>query len=123
MADEDDDETMPWIGFDLDGTLAHHGKWKGTDHIGEPIDKICKLLQKFREQGYKIKIMTARVCRKGPEREKAIKAIKAWCKKQFGEEYEVTNEKDFAMLLLIDDRCCQVETNTGRIIGELSEKI
>ena len=27
----------PWIGVDLDGTLAHYTGWRGEDHIGKPI--------------------------------------------------------------------------------------
>jgi hypothetical protein len=30
----------------------------------------------------------------------------------------ITNCKDFAMVELYDDRCVQVEANTGRLIGQ-----
>lgn len=27
----------PWLGVDLDGTLAVYDKWRGIEHIGAPI--------------------------------------------------------------------------------------
>lgn len=43
----------------------------------------------------------------------SIAAIKAWCVKYFGQELEVTCEKDFRMLALYDDRAFHVVFNKG----------
>jgi hypothetical protein len=112
----------PWIGIDLDGTLAIYDGWNGPEHIGAPVPKMLKLVRELLADGNKVKIFTARVFTDGtPDlTEKANRArveIVAWCKKYFERELEVTCMKDFGMILLYDDRCRQVETNTGRIIG------
>lgn len=46
-----------------------------------------------------------------------IAPVREWLRKHGLGDLEVTNMKDFDMELLFDDRCRQVETNTGRIIG------
>jgi hypothetical protein len=119
-------ETVPWIGFDLDGSLAKYDVWRGVEHVGEPIKPMIDLAKSYLKEGWTLKVMTARVCRRGTlegdkEREKATVAIQAWCKKHIGKVLEVTNEKDFGMVILIDDRAVQLETNTGKIIGNLPE--
>ena len=32
-----------WIAVDLDGTLAIYDKWRGRDHIGEPVPEIIRI--------------------------------------------------------------------------------
>jgi hypothetical protein len=49
-----------WIGVDLDGTLAKYDGWRGSDHIGEPIEPMLKRVQEWLEQGLTVKIFTAR---------------------------------------------------------------
>ena len=44
-------------------------------------------------------------------------AIEAWCRKHIGAQLEITCIKDYGMIELWDDRCIQVEPNTGRPIG------
>lgn len=109
-----------WVGFDLDGTLAHYDHWRGEEHIGDPVPAMVKLLKEWRANGYPVRIFTARASTVnftgGPyEASKAITAISAWCLKHLGEVLPVTCTKDYQMLLLYDDRCRQVEPNTGRI--------
>jgi len=104
------DTMKSWIGFDLDGTIAHYDGWKGPNHIGEPIETMMNLLKAEREKG-KVKIFTARACI--PEQ---IQPIRDWLTKHGLEDVEITNVKDFGMTLLYDDRCIQVEQNTGLII-------
>jgi hypothetical protein len=105
-----------WIGVDLDGTLAHYDTWKGVDHIGAPIQPMVDRVQAWLDDGRKVKIFTARVCR-DHERDIVIGHIHAWCAKHGLPQLEVTNVKDFNMAVLYDDRCVQVEFNTGRLIG------
>jgi hypothetical protein len=108
----------PWIGFDLDGTLAVYTYWQGPTHIGEPIPTMIKKVRHLLDSGQRVKIFTARVCSTQPEgdREVAEQTIKNWCKKYIGQELEVTSEKDWFMIEFYDDRCIQVEYNTGNIV-------
>ena len=102
-----------WIGVDLDGTLAHFGEWKGIDHIGTPVPKMMDRVKKWLQEGKKVKIFTARACRG----EAGIKPVREWLKAFGLPELEITNEKDFGMIDLWDDRCTQVIPNTGRRAG------
>lgn len=102
-----------WIGVDLDGTLAHYEGWKGIEHIGEPIPAMMDRVKRWLTEGRKVKIFTARV-----EDKQALSPIWAWLKKHGIGELEVTNVKDFAMIELWDDRCVQVELNTGKPVGK-----
>lgn len=120
--------TSGWIGVDLDGTLAYYDGWKGEDHIGEPIAPMVQRVKDWLEQGITVKIFTARVGVSGAfslesqrhaDQEFAdhqVQIIQDWCEKHIGQRLEVTASKDFAMAQLWDDRCVQVEMNTGHPI-------
>jgi hypothetical protein len=109
---EDKEEVVEeWIGIDLDGTLAHYDIWRGIEHIGEPIKPMIKFVKDLVSQGKKIKIFTARTTNKD-----TIPYIHKWLKANDLPEFEVTNKKDFGMIMLYDDRCVQVVTNSGEII-------
>ena len=43
------------------------------------------------------------------------RAIEMWCKRHLGQILPVTFEKDWDMVLLLDDRARQVERDTGRV--------
>lgn len=111
-----------WIGVDLDGTLAQYDGWKGIEHIGEPIPAMVERVKLLLEAGETVKIFTARVSKMiapydSEEHEEAVAAgliIKLWTEEVFGVQLEVTCVKDFGMIELWDDRCVQVEPNTGR---------
>jgi hypothetical protein len=110
-----------WIGVDLDGTLAKYGGWKGPGHIGEPVPAMVARVKKWISEGRDVRILTARVSHNGArerinEAAVAAQAISDWTAKIFGYPLPVTNEKDYAMIELWDDRCVQVEPNTGRRI-------
>jgi len=115
--------SVGWIGVDLDGTLAHYRGWKGADHIGDPIPLMLARVKDWLADGMAVKIFTARVSHDGtPERiaeaTAARRAIERWCFKHLGVILPITNAKDYEMMALWDDRCVQVETNTGiTIIG------
>lgn len=109
-----------WVGFDLDGTLAFYDGYKGPEHVGEPIEAIVDYAKRLIAAGVEIKIVTARAAtwlwlENEEEAERGIVAIRNWCYEQFGQYLEVTAEKDFNMLYLVDDRAFRVETNTGRM--------
>lgn len=99
----------PWIGVDLDGTLAKHDLWISKHHIGKPVPQMLKRVKMWVERGIRVKIVTARASE--PD---GIPPVKTWLKKQGLPDLEVTNEKDFSMIELWDDRAIQVIPNTGR---------
>ena len=118
-----------WIGVDLDGTLAHYEGWQGEDHVGAPVPAMLERVLAWIEQGKDVRIFTARVsncpwtaweiqgaaCGGEPmTKSEARKVIETWCLQHLGKVLPVTCKKDFAMVELWDDRCVQVEKNTGR---------
>ncbi len=99
-----------WIGVDLDGTFAHYGEWEGYEHIGTPVPKMLKRVKNMLARGVRVKILTARAA----HGEAAKRPIREWLKKFGFPELEITNEKDFDMIGLYDDRVTQIIPNTGR---------
>jgi hypothetical protein len=103
----------PWIGVDLDGTLARDlGSTRG-DKIGSPIEPMLVRVQKWIAEGRTVKIFTARA-----SSPRQVAAIKEWLVSCGLPELEVTNVKDQRMIELWDDRCVQVTTNLGEPIGK-----
>jgi len=104
-----------WIGVDLDGTLAHYTGWKGPEEIGDPIPAMEQRVHEWLNSGQEVRIFTARATVL-----EQVPPIRAWLEKHFGEKAAligITNVKDFGMIELYDDRCVQVEMNTGKLIG------
>lgn len=101
-----------WIGFDLDGTLAEYTHWQGIEHIGAPIKPMVEHLKKYLDNGYVVKIMTARA--NEPE---AIPYIIEWCTEHIGTALPITTQKDYGMIRLYDDRAVAVEHNTGKFFS------
>lgn len=106
---EPDATGKPWIGVDLDGTLARNIPWMGHDRIGAPVPLMMARVRNWLAQGMTVKIFTARAAQ--PE---AIEPIKRWLAEHGLPELEITNAKDFNMLECWDDRAVQVVQNTGR---------
>jgi hypothetical protein len=116
----------PWIGVDLDGTLAEYHGWKSETYIGKPIPAMVERVEKWLEEGKRVKIFTARVAGVREEPVGIVReAIWQWLAKHI-KNYQliddVTNEKDYGLEILYDDRCVQVEVNTGRLLSELPAK-
>jgi len=101
-----------WIGVDLDGTLAQYHRWHGIEHVGAPVPAMVTRVRRWLAEGQEVRIMTARVS--GDDRAAAVPPIQAWCLEHLGQALPVTCRKDFGMLELWDDRCVQIEPNTGR---------
>ena len=97
---------MPWIGFDFDGTLA-------VEHTFEPVLPMVERLRGYLEEGKEVRILTAR----GNDPQ-GTKLVKDWSKKHNLPDLEVTNKKDYQMIVLYDDRARQVIQNTGVVVGE-----
>lgn len=102
-----------WIGVDLDGTLACWEPGDYPDHIGAPVAPMMDKVRRLLADGWRVKIVTARAADPGQ-----LVLIQQWLREQGLPPLEITNTKDFKMLRLYDDRCVQVEQNTGRIIAE-----
>ncbi len=108
-------DQKPWIGVDLDGTLAEYDGWHGNGHIGQPVEEMVNRVKDWLDEGKTVKIFTARAS----NGEMAKRVVQQWCKKHIGQELEVTNVKDFGMTELWDDRAIQVVPNEGRPISDL----
>lgn len=111
-----------WIGVDLDGTLAL--TVSNTREIGAPIAPMLARVHDWLDQGLEVRIVTARVGASGvmlrdgtvddqcnAERQRAL--VEAWCVEHVGQRLMVTASKDVMMVELWDDRCVQVEADTG----------
>ncbi len=100
-----------WTGVDLDGTLACYDRMLPYNKIGEPVPSMLALVKDLINNGIRVKIFTARA--QDPEQRPII--LK-WLRDNGLPELEITNIKDYNMQWLLDDRCIQVERNTGRLI-------
>jgi len=128
-----------WYGCDLDGCLAFYDHWRGPTHVGPPVPKMVERIKKHLAAGDEVRIMTARVYplpfirpdddrrlfvgandREASANASAI-AILEWCEQHLGRRLAITCQKDYGLILLYDDRCRQVEANTGRLIGAEEE--
>ena len=122
-----------WIGVDLDGTLAEYHGWVNEEHIGEPVPAMANRVRQWLAEGKDVRIFTARVdggtvalsmgnpageAFRDVERIRAI--IQDWTEKHFGVRLPVTNQKDYGMVELWDDRAVRVIANTGCICCEFS---
>jgi hypothetical protein len=111
----------PWIGVDLDGTLAEYHGWDGGK-IGKPIPRMVELVTAAVEEGQELRIFTARVSPGNGLTEAEIAAetakIEAWCQEHLGRVFPVTCMKDYGMVDLWDDRCTQFVPNTGLTLWE-----
>jgi hypothetical protein len=112
-------KSTPWIGVDLDGTLAHDLSGisgnKGLGEIGSPIKPMLNRLLKWIAEGKTVKIFTARA-----SSPKQVALVKKWLMNHGLPDLEVTNVKDLRMIELWDDRCVQVMTNSGEPINQNS---
>ena len=99
------------IAVDLDGTLAYYTSYKGDTVIGKPIGPMVRRVKNWLAKGNAVVIFTARAGSKD-----AIQAIEDWCQKHLGQKLEVTNVKSPSFIEMWDDRCIQVEKNTGKLV-------
>jgi len=113
-ADQGQTQPKAWIGVDLDGTLAYYDSKSSIKKVGTAIPDMLALVKKMINNGIRVKIFTARAT--DPEQ---LPLIRKWLKTNGLPELEITNSKDYYMQRLYDDRCVQVERNTGRLIREI----
>lgn len=111
------DARSPWIGVDLDGTLASDtGElWdaEGRPKIGKPVDKMVCRVKRWIAGGQTVKIFTARAASRAQ-----VQGIRAWLARHGLPDMEVTNVKDFNLIELWDDRCVEVTRNSGRPVHQ-----
>ncbi|WP_188610388.1 hypothetical protein [Chelatococcus reniformis] len=112
------DKKKPWIGVDLDGTLAHFDTWHGIEHVGEPIGPMMARVREWLARGVVVKIFTARASVEEPLRSDVITHIHAWLVLHGLPPLEVTCVKDLWMKEMWDDRAIQVIPNTGISIAD-----
>jgi len=103
----------PWIGVDLDGTLARDLGSARWDQIGSPIEPMLMRVKRWIAEGRTVKIFTARA-----SSPRQVMAVKEWLVSCGLPDLEVTNVKDLHMIELWDDRCVQVTTNLGEPVGK-----
>jgi hypothetical protein len=109
---------MPKIIYvDFDGTLAHFDEWKGSLHLGEPVEAMVNKVKKWLENGNRVIIFCARLGNstnfvKEEEKQGVINAIEEWCIKHVGVKLPMTAIKgEFA--IGYDDRMVGIIKNTG----------
>ena len=98
------DAGLGWIGVDFDGTLAHYDGFKGSEHVGAPIEAMVKLVRKLLREDRDVRLFTAR---------HPSPALRRWMKEHLGEVLPITSTKDHHMQLLIDDRAIGTKRNSG----------
>ncbi len=109
------DEPPPWIGVDLDGTLAYYDDTTGFDRVGKIVKDLAKRIRRWQELGYTVKIFTARA-----SMEETLPPIRKWLKKHKLGDLEITNKLDRYCVEIWDDRAVQVKPNTGIPFRSLS---
>jgi hypothetical protein len=102
--------TEPWVGVDLDGTLAYGVEGAEVNTIGEPVQPMLRRVKKAMASGRKIKIFTARAVDR-----RQVPLIQAWCVKHGLGRLEVTCIKDPDCEEIWDDRARHVVVNTGAV--------
>lgn len=99
-------DATPWVGVDLDNTLAEFDVFRGWDHIGAPIPGAVDLVKKMLQQGLAVKIFTARVAPNAEGEDHipiARSAIEAWTVMVFGRAIPATSQKDVYCTRIVDD--------------------
>lgn len=119
-----------WIAVDLDGVLAEYHGWPKDGSIGAPVPAMLDRVKNWLSEGKDVRIFTARAWPLGTtdnaflgatsdrinQAHEQVFRITEWCKLHIGKTLPVTCIKDFSMIELWDDRCVQVELNTGQPI-------
>jgi hypothetical protein len=139
--------TAPWIGVDMDGTLAKYPAGRGLpwNAFGPPIPAMVDRIKYWLSRDKEVRIVTARVfpyvfgnpsfshaishrhqclvtgltftCRE------MIEAIGDYTELHVGQRLPSTCAKDYQMIELWDDRAVQVVPNTGRTLAEEHEAV
>ena len=99
-------QKKPWIGVDLDGTLAVWEQFGGP--IGEVVLPMLNRVKAWRDAGITVKLFTARAAYPA-----LIPAVRDWLALHDLADMEITNAKDTDMVEMWDDRAVTVVRNPG----------
>ncbi len=106
-----------WVGVDLDGTLAAVPTPEQAGHgilIGDPVPLMLEKVQAMLSAGVTVKIFTARACDSA-----AIPMVATWLASHGLGSLAITNQKDYAMAVVFDDRAIQIVQGTGMSVMEM----
>lgn len=98
-----------YVAFDFDKTIAVRNSGDSIFKAGAPIRAMVDLMKKYLSEGRKVKVLTAR---KGELQQRPV--VK-FLKDNGFPPLEVINCKDSNLDILYDDKCIQVELNTGEL--------
>lgn len=111
------EDMKPWIGVDLDGTLAtYDGTTNGIGPIVKPM--LAKVKTILNNGVYDVRILTARAG--VPE---LIPEVKQWLLDNGLPDLAITDKKDFAMVACYDDRAITIVPNTGLTVDEYRSEL
>lgn len=106
------------VALDFDGVLATYDGWKGEDHFGLPMAGSRALVEALRDKGQEVVVFTARP---------PAKVTRWLTEHHFPEGLQVTNVKDSAMTVFLDDRVVhfypqmlRTPEGVGRLAGALA---
>lgn len=106
-----------YFAIDLDGTLAFYDRYRGREHIGEPISAMVQRVKDWLANGDVVIIFTSRVS--DPTRadhEAVLAAIHRWTEEHIGERLYVSATKERWYSRIYDDQAVAVRTNTGELL-------
>ena len=101
----------PWIGVDLDGTLADTRAPNTRHMIPMPVPAMIARVIQWLAEGKKVKVFTARMSQNPDIWQKRIGD---WTQDYIGVRLEGTCIKDYGCIELWDDIAVGVEMNTGK---------
>tara|TARA_Y100000310_G_scaffold324189_1_gene385751 strand:- start:8013 stop:8987 length:975 start_codon:yes stop_codon:yes gene_type:complete len=111
-----------WVGFDLDGTLAHYTEFVSMEDIGPPIPAMIRVVRRLIVLGHDVRVVTGREASAAQESPEALERLRltvaSWTAENIGTALALS-QKDHKMVALFDDRAVQVESNTGRLLEDL----
>lgn len=102
---------VPWIGVDLDGTLAHTRAPNTRHMIPLPVPEMVARVRAWLAEGKKVKVFTARMSQ-SPDLWQ--KRIGDWTLEFIGQRLEATCVKDYGCIEIWDDIAVGVVQNEGR---------
>lgn len=98
---------MPWFGVDFDKTLV--------DEDGQPIPEMVDRVKNALSEGKDVRIFTARIS--GDEVSDSIREINDFCLENFGQELPITNEKDYELEEIWDDKAVNPHMEDAKMMG------
>ncbi len=136
MQKKQEDIGATWVGFELDGVLAHYEMFAGVGVIGSRIDSMILRMQNLVSRGVLVRIFSSRIypilyanlngtcttastdmaALRNPSIE--VEAIRKWSRSLFGFPVGITCVKDSGCVVLYDWQSIRVEKNTGVVFDD-----